>query len=146
MQTRALAEGGWVEAGNPSDDLRSGVDREPARQIVGALLGASFRRGVALFAVLGQPIENLHDQLADTPELRDAEAARRAGWRAETDAGGDHRLLRIERHAVLVAGDMGAPERRLGRLAGQLLRPEIDQHKVVVGAARDDGVTGGRDR
>ena len=45
---------------------------------------------------------------------------------------------RIERNAVLVAGDVGASERRFGRLAGQLLRPQIDQHEMIVGAAGDD--------
>ena len=33
----------------------------------------------------------------------------------------------------------GAPERRLGRLAGEALGPQIDQHQVVVGAAGHDG-------
>ena len=66
-----------------------------------------------------KPVEHLDDQLADLPELGDAEAARGRGRRAEADARGDHRLLGIERHAVLVAGDVGAAERRLGGLAGQ---------------------------
>ena len=66
-----------------------------------------------------------------TPKPREV-----AAGDAEADARGHHRLLGIERHAVLVAGDVGAPERRLGRLAGQALGPQIDQHQVVVGAAR----------
>ena len=85
-----------------------------------------------------QRIEHLDDQLADLAELGDAEAARGAGRRAEPDAGRDRRLLRIERDAVLVAGDVGAAERHLGDLAGQLLRPQVDQHQVRVGAAGDD--------
>ena len=41
----------------------------------------------------------------------------------------------IERHAVLVAGDVGAAERLLGDVAGQLLRAQVDQQQVGVGAA-----------
>ena len=37
------------------------------------------------------------------------------------------------------------PERRLGRLAGQLLRRQIDQHQMVVGAAGDKLVAAGED-
>ena len=48
------------------------------------------------------------------------------------------RLLRVERHAVLVAGDVGAAERDLGGLAGELLGPEVDQHQMGVGAAGDE--------
>ena len=44
----------------------------------------------------------------------------------------------IERHAVLVAGDVGAAERDLGGFAGELLGPEIDQHQMGVGAAGDE--------
>ena len=61
-----------------------------------------------------------------------------AGRRAEADARGDERLLRIVGNAVLVAGEAGADERLLRDVALQALRPEIDQHQVVVGAARDD--------
>ena len=49
-----------------------------------------------------------------------------------------HGLFRVEGDAVLVAGDVGAAQRDLGRLAGELLRAQIDQHQVVVGAAGDD--------
>ncbi len=53
-------------------------------------------------------------------------------------ARGDRGLLRIERDAVLVAGDVGAAERRLRHLAGEALRPQVDQHQMGVGAAGDD--------
>ena len=71
-----------------------------------------------------------------------AEAARGGGRRAETDARGDEGLLRIEGHAVLVAGDVRAAERGFRGLAGQLLRAQIDEHQMIVGAAGDDGETG----
>ena len=40
----------------------------------------------------------------------------------------------------------GAVERSLGRLAGEALRRQIDQHQVVVGAAGDKLVAAGEDR
>ena len=61
-----------------------------------------------------------------------------AAGRAEPDAGGDRRLLRIERDGVLVGGDVGALQAGLGRLAGDVLGPQVDQHQVAVGAAGDD--------
>ena len=96
-------------------------------------------------AVRRQAVERLDDQFADLGELGDAEAARGRGGRAEPDARGHHRLLRVERDAVLVAGDVGAPERGLGRLAGEPLRRQIDQHQVVVGAAGHQLVAAGQD-
>jgi hypothetical protein len=44
----------------------------------------------------------------------------------------------IERHAVLVAGHVRPLERLFGVLAGHALGPQVDQHQVAVGAARDD--------
>ena len=41
---------------------------------------------------------------------------------------------------------MGALQRRLRRLAGQLFRPQIDQHQMVVGAARDQRIAARQDR
>src|SRR3546814_6236446 len=58
----------------------------------------------------------------------------------------DERLFRIERDAVLVAGDVAAAERRFGALAGGVLLAKIDQHQVVIGAAGDDIETAGHQR
>ena len=77
-------------------------------------------------------------QSADLAELGLAEAAGGAGGRAEADARGDGRLLGVEGDAVLVAGDVGAPERLLGGLARHALGAQVDQHQMVVGAAGDD--------
>jgi hypothetical protein len=56
------------------------------------------------------------DQLADLAEFGLAEAARGAGRRAEADARGDEGLFRIERDAVLVAGDEARPSAFSARL------------------------------
>ena len=68
----------------------------------------------------------------------DAKAARRARRGAEADARGDEGRARVVGNAVLVAGDRGAVEALFGRLAGDLLGREIDQHQMVIGAAGDD--------
>ena len=50
----------------------------------------------------------------------------------------DHRRILIERNRVLVDGDAGLAERRLGDLAGDALREHVDEHQVIVGAAADE--------
>ncbi len=53
----------------------------------------------------------------------------------DTQAGGDERRLRVVRHGVLVHGDMGTAQGRIGVLAGQALTDQADQEQVVIGAA-----------
>ena len=60
--------------------------------------------------------------------------------------GSDKRLLRIEGHRILVAGDVGAAESGFRRLAGQALRPQIDEHQMGVGTAGHEAVPSGGDR
>ena len=64
----------------------------------------------------------------------------------ETQPARDERLLRVVGDRVLVAGDPGAVERLLGDLAGHAEGPEVDEHQVVVGAARDDAEALGGER
>src|SRR3954452_3725470 len=104
------------------------VNREALHQRLYLLANGRLDHRVLVAALLRQHVEHLDDHVADLAEFRDAEAAGGAGRRAEPHARGDHRLFRVERDAVLVAGDMRAAERDLGHLAGQALRPQIDQH------------------
>src|SRR5215207_1707380 len=97
----------------------SPVDGETRNQRLHLLAHGGFHQRIFFRALLRQHVENLGDQFAHVAEFCRAKAARRARRRAEPDAGGHHRLLRIERDAVFVAGDMSTPERRLGHLAGQ---------------------------
>ena len=119
------------------------IDREAVGERPHLLLHRRLDQRRRAVRRLRHRVEHLGDQLADLLELGDAEAARRAGRRAEPDAGGDERLLRIVGHAVLVAGEAGADERLLRDVALEPLRPQVDQHQVVVGAAGDDVEAGG---
>ena len=66
--------------------------------------------------------------------------------RADADAARDHRRILIERNRVLVDGDAGLAERRLGDLAGEPFREDVDEHQVIVGAAADEPEARGRQR
>src|SRR5688572_11458872 len=114
------------------------VDREPLAERRDAALDRSYRRFMVR-AAFGEAVEYVADEVPDFLELADAEPARGPGRRAETDARGDGGPLRVERHAVLVAGDPRTLERLLGLVALHPLGAEIDQHQVVVGAAGNDG-------
>src|SRR5512147_1963406 len=81
------------------------IDRITLAELDRPLLDARLDPIVAGIAIGRETVEHLDDHAADLLELGDAEAARGAGRRAEPDARGHHRLLRIERHAILVAGD-----------------------------------------
>ena len=84
-------------------------------------------------------VEHFGDHAADLLEFGDAKAARGRRRRAEAKARGDERRFRIERDAVLVAGDARrAPAPSPTTLPFEALGPEIDQHQMVVGAAGDD--------
>src|SRR5262245_35681957 len=82
------------------------VDREPGDELLHLLAHRGFDQRIFLDALLRQHVEHLDDQLAHLLELGDAEAAGGAGGRAEPHARGDSRLFRVERDAVLVAGDV----------------------------------------
>ena len=97
-----------------------------------------FHQRVFLGALLRQHVEHFRDQVADMTKFGNAEAARGAGRRAEPDTGGDRRFFRVERDAVLVAGDVGAPERRFRHLARQPLGPQVNQHEMGIRTAGDD--------
>src|SRR5437773_653675 len=92
-----------------------------------------FDLGITRLAIGGEAVEHLGHEAADMPELGDAEAARGAGWRADPDPRRDGRLLGVERHAVLVGGDVGAAERLLRDIARQLLGPEVRSEERRVG-------------
>ena len=89
-------------------------------------------------STLARDSADLGNQVADLAELGNAEAAAGAGRSAEPHAGRHRRFLRIERDAVLVAGDVGAAERGFRHLSGQPLRPQVDQHEMGVGPAGND--------
>src|SRR5712671_6037088 len=87
---------------------------------------------------LRERAQHFDDVPPDGAELVRAETPGRCGWRAETDARGHRGLLRVERNAVLVAGDAGSLQADLGVPAGEPQRAQIHQHQMRVGPARDD--------
>src|SRR5436190_19919105 len=88
------------------------VEREAVRQLLDMVADRGFhrrRRGLRQHTV---------DQARDLDHLRLAHPARGDGGRAEADAAGDHRALRLERVRLLVLRDPRAVEAFLARLAG----------------------------
>ena len=75
---------------------------------------------------------------ADRAHLVRPEPARGRRRRPDPDPGGGVRRERVERDRVLVDRDADLVEQVLGLLAGHPERRDVDEHEVVVGAARDD--------
>src|SRR5579883_2218337 len=119
----------------------STVDRKPRQEGLDLAAHGSLDEAVRVSALLRQHVEDLCNQCADLAKFRDPEAAGGAGRRAQPDAGSYGGLFRVERNAVLVAGDVRTAERRLGGLAGEPLGPQIDQHEMRIGAAGDNVAT-----
>src|SRR5690606_32457699 len=90
--------------------------------------------GVAMLALVAQCFEHVGDHVADFLKLRNAETARRTGRRADANAAGLDRWQRVERNAVLVAGDRAALERLIGVAARDAKRAQIDEREVGVGS------------
>src|SRR5690606_38460468 len=100
------------------DRLPLGIDGERLAEFRDPAPHALLDLRVALLAVLAHAFDDLGDQPADLAELGRPEPARRPRRRAEPDARSDERRARVERNAVLVAGQVRAIEPLLGRLAG----------------------------
>ena len=83
-------------------------------------------------------VEGGADDLADFAGLGLAHAARGDRGRADADAAGHHRLLRVERNRVLVHRDVNLVEVGLDGFSGEILRAEVDEQEMRVGAAGDE--------
>src|SRR5205085_6056314 len=103
------------------------IDRKARAEVADAFVHRFLDSAVILEAIGFQAIEHVSDHVGDVAELGFAEAARRAGGRAHPDPARLNRWQRVERNAVLVAGDPGALEALVGILAGQAKRAKIDQ-------------------
>src|SRR5215207_1269500 len=62
-------------------------------------------------------------------------------WGPEPDAGGVEGLASVEGHRIVVNDDPGSVECLGGRLAGEILRGEIYEDQVVVGATGNEIVS-----
>ena len=87
--------------------------------------------------MVGQGFVN---QLHNAVHVGFAQAAGSYGRRPNADAAGHERRLVVERHHVFVDGDVGPHQRILSQLATDALRTQVNQHEVVVGAARNNVV------
>ena len=85
------------------------INREAPGQFGDAGAHFGFYASIARFAMRRQPIERLNNKSPNLGKFGDAKAARCRGGRSQANAGRHRRLLRIKRHAVLIAGDMRAP-------------------------------------
>src|SRR2546429_9287965 len=65
-------------------------------------------------------------------------AARSHGRRADADAARHEGLLGIVRYRILVDRDVRPAERVLGVAAGDVLRAQVAQQHVAIGAARNE--------
>src|SRR5438445_7527785 len=110
-------------------------DGEPTGQI--EYLG----RDVLRHGLVALRLEDARDERADALHLRLFHSARRDGGSADADPRGDAGLLGVVGNRVFVHGDSDGIERLLGLLSGEIHRPNIHQHEVVVGPARDDAKT-----
>src|SRR4029453_5637399 len=101
------------------------VDREAGAERADPLADRLLDRAIIVGAVLLEPIEDVGDHVGDVAEFIFTEAAGGPGWRAGGGAAGVDRRLRIERHAVLVAGDAGMLEALVSVGAGHAERAEV---------------------
>ena len=130
------------------DDLsvRAGAERALHRRqsaVDGKFLRerADARARVLDRRVIGRRIEDIGNEVGEFLALEFGETAGRDRRAADPYAGRDERFLRVVRNGILVAGDVRPRKRGLGVLPGDLLRAEIDQEQVAVGAARNDAQT-----
>ena len=94
--------------------------------------------GLVLLRRVLRMVEHERDDVGDLLHIGLLEAARRERGGAEADAARDERGERLEGDRVLVDRDVDLVEEILRLLAREVLAREIDEHEVVVRAARDD--------
>lgn len=132
------------------------VERCGLRGVVGSLLigiGAGARQPghralvhelVHPAADLTEPVdivaelERLGDPVREQARVLDAAAAGGHGGRADAQPAGDEGRPLLAGHRVLVHGDPREAEHALRLLAGVLETGQVDEHQVVVRAARDE--------
>ena len=89
-----------------------------------------------MLRVIGQG-NDTHES-RDFLHLRLPEAAGGDSGRAHSDAAGDKGRLRIGGNRILVDGDAHLVKAVFHLLAGYVKRTEVNEHKVVISAARHD--------
>jgi len=112
------------------------IDREAIGERLYPFLDGGFHDCAVPSCDCATAFSNLGDHAADLFEFGNAKPR---VWppRTQAQARRDERLFRIEGNAVLVAVMPRAPA-PFPRRCPSALRPEVNQHQMVVGAARDD--------
>src|SRR3984893_3140228 len=91
----------------------SSVNRKTCQQALDLVAHRRLDQTVRVGALLRQHIKYFGNQRPNLAEFGGAEPAGGAGRRSKPDAGCHRGFFRIERNAVLVAGDVGTPQRCL---------------------------------
>src|SRR6266852_9778565 len=106
----ALQYGHFIGVLDGSDALRAG--RLP-RSVHGMMAAqpAHFGRDALKGLLVLRRIQHVGDEVAEVLRLGEAKAARRHRRRADADAAGDERLLRVVRDGVLVYRDVRLAQR-----------------------------------
>ena len=89
---------------------------------------------------IGGMAEGLVQVVADFHHLFLHHAAGGDGGGADADAAAFEDGDGIEGDGVFVRGDAGVVEQLLGVFAGEVVRTQVDEHEVVIGAAADEAV------
>src|SRR4030095_9756695 len=85
--------------------------------------------------------ERFSEQVRDLQHFLFSHAARCDGWGPDADATRFENWIGVEWDAVLVYCDAGPVENFLCFFAVDFLRSKINEHQMIISAARDDAVT-----
>src|SRR5690606_34320367 len=138
---RALHDANPYKSDTATDIFRAGiwvsapVDWKLSSQLVDAFAHAGNVGRIARI------VQDVSDEVGRENGLGLAKTASRHGWRTQADAAGDKGLFRIVRNGVLVGGDVRFAQRRFSILARNAFGPQVYQHDVAFGTARNDAQT-----
>src|SRR5712691_2513454 len=132
-----------VLAGN--DALRAGGLPHAVHRMATAQPGHFGRHALEGLVVLRR-VQHIGDEIGEVLRLGEAKTARRHRRRADADAAGDERLLRIVRDGVLVYRDVRLAQRVFRVLARDVPGTQVEQEHMALGAPGHDAQPAGSER